>query len=164
MYPYYIYILCTKHPTPYGTSHGSRSWNIDNIFLIVNSRLPYSHPLSGQRFFIYLVSLSRVVVTSHFRPKDSASKRCTDAMLHSVLASDSGQPYAGEWTKWRVTLVVVRIYKYPYTVGHVNKLLKEYCAHGVMISNYNSMTAPSAHGITYPMFHDVDEIDKDHDD
>ena len=35
-----------------------------------------------------------------FRPKDSASKRCADALLHSVLASDSGQPYAGEWTKW----------------------------------------------------------------
>ena len=22
------------------------------------------------------------------------------ALMHSVLASDSGQPYAGEWTKW----------------------------------------------------------------
>ena len=33
------------------------------------------------------------VLKVHFRPKDSASKRCT------VLASDSGQSYAGEWTK-----------------------------------------------------------------
>ena len=49
---------------------------------------------------------SSIKVFWHFRPTDSASKRW------SVLASDSRQPYAGEWTKWVFSLSLLSYYKY----------------------------------------------------
>ena len=33
------------------------------------------------------------------------------ALMHWVLASDSGQPYAGEWTKWFMRRIDEAIYR-----------------------------------------------------
>ena len=45
-----------------------------------------------------------IIVELHFRPKASAhryrSPHIDVLATRWTLASDSGQPYAGEWTKW----------------------------------------------------------------
>ena len=50
---------------------------------------------------VWLIRFKKKYWFSHFRPKASAHRYRSPHTAHntSVLASDSGQPYAGEWTK-----------------------------------------------------------------
>ena len=72
-----------------------------NFFASIFLPLPSPSNKAGWAFTVNCseINISDLHESRHFRPKDSASKRCTDIWCWQVLASDSGQPYAGEWTK-----------------------------------------------------------------
>ena len=75
-----------------------------NLKLFNRGRADVSEP-GGPRFDSFSFARWRSVNFSvaHFRPKASAHRyRSPHIDTSPVLASDSGQPYAGEWTKCSV--------------------------------------------------------------